>query len=233
MSKKLGNMVKEARNAKGFTQAGLAEMVEGLSASELGRIEKGEKTPEEQVLRQMAKALGVTQTSLISAAGSALKKTASSSGASASKKTASAKTTAEKKTASAKTTAEKKTASAKTTAKKTTSAKTTAAKKTASSKTAASQELKLTASEKKLVQYYRKADSDTKKTALNLLSGESSAIELIAAYLAAKTREDGSSRPSEAGGLLGALLSGKTEQSAPKDDSPLSAILDLMGKLGR
>ena len=78
---------------------------------------------------------------------------------------ATAKTTA--KTA-AKTTA-------KTTAKKTT-AKKPAAKKpaTAAKKTTSASRIQVSATEKKLVELYRKADSDTKKAALALLKGEKS-----------------------------------------------------------
>ena len=61
MSKKLGTLIKEARTAKGFTQAALAEKVEGLTASDVSKIERGEKEPEQNVLKQIAKVLGVTQ----------------------------------------------------------------------------------------------------------------------------------------------------------------------------
>ena len=67
MSKKLGKLVKEARTAKGFTQAQLADKVDGLTASDVSKIERGEKEPAEAVVKLMAKALGVTQVSLVSA----------------------------------------------------------------------------------------------------------------------------------------------------------------------
>ena len=67
MSKKLGKLVKEARTAKGLTQAQLAEKVSGLTASDVSKIERGEKEPEESIVKQIAKALGVTQVSLVSA----------------------------------------------------------------------------------------------------------------------------------------------------------------------
>ncbi len=67
MSKKLGKLVKEARTAKGLTQAQLAEKVLGLTASDVSKIERGEKEPEESIVKQIAKALGVTQVSLVSA----------------------------------------------------------------------------------------------------------------------------------------------------------------------
>ncbi|HAB94482.1 MAG TPA: XRE family transcriptional regulator, partial [Lachnospiraceae bacterium] len=68
MSKKLGNLIKEARASKGLTQSALAEKVEGLSASDVGKIERGEKEPAQSVLRNIAKVLGVTQKSLLDAA---------------------------------------------------------------------------------------------------------------------------------------------------------------------
>ena len=70
-------------------------------------------------------------------------------------------------------------ATAKTTAK--TSAKKTAAKKpaakkpaTGAKKTTSASRIQVSATEKKLVELYRKADSDTKKAALALLKGEKS-----------------------------------------------------------
>ncbi len=67
MSKKLGKLVREARTAKGMTQAQLADKVDGLTASDVSKIERGEKEPAEAVVKLMAKALGVTQVSLVSA----------------------------------------------------------------------------------------------------------------------------------------------------------------------
>ena len=181
MSKKLGDLVKKARTEKGFTQAGLAEKVDGLTASDVSKIERGEKEPAQSVLKQMAKALGVTQKSLLDAAAG------------------SGKTTAAKTTSSKTGTAAKKTSSSK---------KTSAVKDTIDT-------LKLTAAEKKLVQLYRKADAKTKKAAVNLLEGDSNAIELIGALLSAKgSGSSGSSGSSGTSDLLNALLSGKTGGSS-------------------
>ena len=201
MSRKLGDLVKKARTEKGFTQAALAEKVDGLTASDVSKIERGEKEPAQDVLKQMAKALGVTQKSLLDAAGSG------------------------------------KTAAAKTTSSKTG----TAAKKTSSAKTASTikdtiDTLKLTATEKKLVQLYRKADSKTKKAAINLLEGDSNAIELIGALLSAKgSGSSGSSGASGTSDLLSALLSGKTGGSsggaAGKDT--INALMELLGKANK
>ncbi len=183
MSKKLGNLVKKARTEKGMTQAELAKKVKGLTASDISKIEQGEKEPTQAVLKEMAKALDVTQTSLISAA------------------------------------------SGKTAAKKTT-AKKTGKTKTASAKTA-SADLKLTAAEKKLVQLYRKAGADTKKTAVALLDGTASAGDLIKALISAKAGGSSGSGSSVLENILGSLFSGKADSASDKNDfSLLSSLLD-------
>ena len=198
MSKKLGDIVKKARTEKGFTQAGLAEKVDGLTASDVSKIERGEKEPAQDVLKQMAKVLGVTQKSLLDAAAGAGKTSAA--------KTASKTGTAAKKTSSAK--------------------KTTAVKDTIDT-------LKLTAAEKKLVQLYRKADSKTKKAAVNLLEGDSNAVELIGALLSAKgSGTSGSSGSSGTSDLLSTLLSGKTGSSGgASGKDTMNAIMELLGKV--
>lgn len=203
MSKKLGDLIKEARAAKGLTQAAVAEQVDGITASDVGKIERGEKEPTQAVLKKMAKVLGVTQKSLLDAV------------------TGTGKTTAAGKTSS----------TGKTTAKKTTAAKKTAAK--------AVNALTLTATEKKLVQLYRNADTKTKKAAINLLEGDSNAIELIGALLSANAKGSGSSGSSSGASgssdLISALLSGKTGGSsggaAGKDT--MNALMDLLGKINK
>ena len=86
---------------------------------------------------------------------------------------ATAKTTTAKKpaTTAKKTTAAKKPAAA---AKKITAKKSAAAtkKRTAAKKTTSGTSMKVTATEKKLVELYRGADADTKKAALAILKGE-------------------------------------------------------------
>ena len=154
MAKKVGTLIKEARTAAGLTQEQLARKVADCSASDLSKAERGEKELTQTQLKAIAKATGVTQKSLLDAA----------KGTTGSKTTA-AKTTA--KTTTAKTTAAKTTA-------KTTAAKTTAAKKTAA-KTASStgkSSVSVTAAEKKLLELYRAADSETKKAAVAILKGE-------------------------------------------------------------
>jgi transcriptional regulator with XRE-family HTH domain len=159
MSKKLGKMIKDARADKGLSQAALAESA-GVSASEIGKIERGEKEPSQDVLKKMAKPLGLTQKALLEAASGTGK--ASSSG------------------------------------------KTSGTGKTSSAKTAASVGT-LTSTEKKLVQLYRKADSNTKKAAMNLLSGDGNAVEILGSLVLGKNDVS-----SMASGLLETLLSGKT-----------------------
>ena len=172
-AKKVGVLIKEARTAAGMSQETLARKVAGVSAADIGKVERGEKDLTQAQLKEVAKALGITQKSLLEApkniSASAAKKTSSSTTA---KKTSSssAKTTstAAKKTSSS---------SAKTsTAKKTSS---TTAKKTSSTGTS----MKLTATEKKLVELYRAADSDTKKAAVSVLKGESPAAGDILSQL--------------------------------------------------
>lgn len=120
-AKKVGTLIKEARTAAGLSQAALAALVDGVSASDIGKAERGEKQLSQAALKAIAKATGVTQKSLLDAA---------------------------KKSSS------------------TTSAK---GSSTSSKK---SDEIKLTAAEKTLINAYRKADADTQKAALKLLKGE-------------------------------------------------------------
>ena len=77
--KKVGELIKEARAKKGLSQEKLAGMIEGLSASELSKAERGEKDLTAAELKAIAKICGVTQKSLLEAAGltTAAKPTAS------------------------------------------------------------------------------------------------------------------------------------------------------------
>ena len=212
MSKKLGNLIREARTAKGLSQAALAEQVEGISSSDVSKIERGEKEPVQDVIKQIAKVLGVTQKSLLDAADG-------------SGKTATGKTAAGKA------------GTGKTASGKTTSAKTTTAAKKPSAAKAAVEALTLSATEKKLVQLYRKADTRTKKAAINLLEGDSNMIELIGALMSSgKGAGSGSSGGAGANGssdLLSALLSGKTGGSGSSGASgkdTMSMLMDLIAK---
>ena len=159
-AKKVGALIKEARTKAELSQEALAKMIEGLSASELGKAERGEKDLSDAVLKAIAKATGVTQKSLLEAPKNV-----------SAKKTSEKKTT-EKKTSEKKTTekkaSEKKTASS-STAKKTSSS---TAKKTSSGAKKTEDSDKLSAAEKKFLQLYRAADSDSRKTAEKILKGE-------------------------------------------------------------
>ncbi|MBR2822708.1 MAG: helix-turn-helix domain-containing protein [Clostridia bacterium] len=219
--KKVGALVKEARTAAGLTQEKLAkEAGEGLSAADISRCERGEADLTAAQLKKIAVACGVTQKSLLEAPKN-LKAAAKKTDATAS----SAKTTAAKKTdakaSSAKTTSSKKTdakaSSAKTTAAKKTDAKASSAKTAAAKKTeakaapaGANTSMKVTATEKKLIEAYREAPTDLKKAALKLLKGEYG--DTVNTLLGASsgsgaTAADGIGEM--LGGLLGNLLGGK------------------------
>ena len=133
-SKKLGNLIKEARTEAGFTQEELARKVKGVSASDISKAERGEIRLTNEALKKIAKVTGVTQKSLTDAAASS---TYSKQG-----KTS---TTKPKQTSST--------------------------KPKQSSSTASKSSMQVTATEKKLVQLYRKADADSKKKAMAALKG--------------------------------------------------------------
>ncbi len=96
-------------------------------------------------------------------------------------------------------------AAATSSAKKPAAGSSSSAKKPASGSSGTS--VKLTATEKKLVELYRAADSDTKKKAMSVLKGESSG----------------------AADLLGSLLQGAGSSSGKSDDL-LSSLLGGSGK---
>lgn len=186
MAKKVGELIKEARTAAKLTQAQLAEQVTGVTAADIGKAERGEKELTQAALKQIAKATGVTQASLLNAAAG---KAAAAAG-----KTASTGKTAAKKPAAGKTAS---------TAKKPAST----AKKPASGKTstAAKSSVQLTAAEKKMVELYRKADADTKKEVMKLLKGSGDeASELLTSLLSNAMSMFGKrSMPGEEGGAEG------------------------------
>lgn len=226
-AKKVGELIKEARTAAGLTQEKLAKAAgEGLTATDIGKCERGSVDLTAAQMKKIAVACGVTQTSLINApknlSAAAAKKAAAAKTTAA--KTTAAKTTA-KKTTAAKTTAakttEKKTTAAKTTAKttekKTTAAKTTAAKKTGTAAKPATPasagiSMKVTASEKKLVEAYRGANGDMKKVALKVLKGEygdkiTGLLNVVGGGNVSSTAADSIS--DTIGNLLSGLLGGK------------------------
>ena len=96
-AKKVGALIKEARTAAGLSQAALAELVEGVSASDISKAERDEKELSAASLKAIAKATGVTQKSLLEAAkGSGASSGKTSSGKTSSGKTSSGKTSAGK-----------------------------------------------------------------------------------------------------------------------------------------
>ena len=179
MAKKVGELIKEARTAAKLTQAQLAEQVTGVTAADIGKAERGEKELTQAALKQIAKATGVTQASLLNAAAG---KAAASAG----------KTASTGKTASAGKTAAKKPAAGKTAS-------------TAKKPAAAKSSMQLTAAEKKLVELYRKADADTKREVMKLLKGTGDdASELLTSLLSNAMSMFGKrSMPGEEGGEEG------------------------------
>lgn len=122
-SKKLGNLIKQARTDAGLTQEQLARKIAGLSATDISEAERGLKDLTQEQLKKIAKATGVTQSSLLDAAKGSTKKTTTSS---------------------------------------------SSANKTS---------MKVTATEKRLVEYYRKASTDDRKQALKILKGDDDITE--------------------------------------------------------
>ena len=223
-TKSLGELIKEARTSAGLTQEQLAQSVGDMTASDISKAERGQKVPTQNQLKQIAKTTGVTQKSLLDAAKAqdAAGSGKTSSGTTASGNTASG-TAASGKTASGKTssgtTASGKTASGTTSSGKTTSGKTTSGK-TTSGKTTSGNTVQVTATEKKLLELYRAADSDKKKAVMSLLKGETqTASEMISSLL------DGSKKPDE---ILTSLFSGSSSGSnsnSKKTDDIVSSLL--------
>ncbi len=98
-TKKVGELIKEARTKAGLSQEALARQIEGLTASDISKAERGEKELSQAILREIAKATGVTQKSLLDAAkgtastGTAKKTTGTAKKATTAKKTSTAKKT--------------------------------------------------------------------------------------------------------------------------------------------
>ena len=153
MASKVGALIKAARTGAGLTQAKLAKKVGGgLTAAEIGKAERGELALTVAALREIAKATGVTQASLVNAAK-------------------------------------------------------TADKPTGGTASSASASMRVTAAEKQLVTYYRKADSDTKKAAVNVLRGKCG--DLVPTLVGAGTSTAGQAQGSVADMIsdaLGSLL---------------------------
>ena len=110
--------------------------------------------------------------------------------------------------------AQGKTTEKKTTAKKTTTKKTTTAKKAEGKKaktpSSANKTMKVTATEQKLINAYRLADSATKKAAMNLLQGESNdLVNILLGSAPTSSAKDSDSIADMIGDAIGSLLGGK------------------------
>jgi len=130
MGKKVGNLIKKARTDAGMTQEQLARKVKGVSAQDISNAERGNIDLTTQNLKDIAKATGVTQASLLNA-------TSSKSTSRTTSRTSSRTTTS----------------------------------KTTSRTTASKSSMSVTATERKLVTYYREADASTKKRVMSILKG--------------------------------------------------------------
>lgn len=150
MGKKVGKLIKAARTSADMTQEQLARRISGVSANDISLAERGEKDFTQEQLKKIATITGVTQASLINAAR---------------EESGTAQKTATKKTSTK--------SSTKTTAKKATEAKNSTTPKTPAN---ANSTMKVTATERKLVEAYRMANSDTKKRAMDILKGKEEGI---------------------------------------------------------
>ena len=187
----VGPLIKEARTKAKLTQESLASKIDGLSASDVGKAERGEKMLTQDILKQIAKTTGVTQKSLLDAAresGGAAQAAGTSAASSAGK-------TSGKISSSGKTSQ----------SGKTTTGKTSQAGKTSSTgKTTGKASMELTSTERKLVELYRTADSDKKKVVMSLLKGETQTTNEILTSLL-----DGSKKPDEiVSSLIGNFVEG-------------------------
>ena len=195
--KNVGTLIREARTAKKLSQEQLANGIDGLSGSDIGKAERGEKELTQVQLKAIAKTLGITQKSLLEAPKGGYNNAAAAKSSSASaKKTTTNKTASAKTSSTAKTTAKKTTSAAAKTSTASASKKTSTAKKTASSSTGA---ITLSTTEKKLVELYREASADDKKLAARILKGEKLEIGDILPMLMANGANSEE-------GLLGGLL---------------------------
>ena len=187
----VGPLIKEARTKAKLTQEQLASKIDGLTASDVGKAERGEKMLTQDILKQIAKVTGVTQKSLLDAAresGRAAQAAGTSAASSAGK-------TSGKISSSGKTSQ----------SGKTTTGKTSQAGKTSSTgKTTGKTSMELTSTERKLVELYRAADSDKKKVVMSLLKGETQTTNEILTSLL-----DGSKKPDEiVSSLIGNFVEG-------------------------
>lgn len=196
----VGELIKEARTNAKLTQEKLAAQIEGLSASDISKAERNELDLTNNQLKAIAKVTGVTQASLLNAA-------KADKAPAAKPKATTAKTTTTKAATTKATTA--KATTAKTAAKTTASAKVkTTADTKAKTPASATISMKVTASEKKLIELYRSANGEQKKAATNVLKGESA--DLITSLLSGGAGNKGGDLLADGlAGLVTNLLGGK------------------------
>ena len=195
MTNTVGPMIRKARTGAGLTQEQLAKEVTGLSASDISRAERGELIPTQEQLKTIAKVTGVTQKSLLDAAKES-KTESSSSGTSSS-------TGSGKKPAGS-----TGTGSAKKPAGSTGTGSSKKPSDSSGSGTNSSKIMEVTATERKLVELYRKASTDEKKTVMSILKGEKDTTnEMISSLL------DGSKKPAD---IVSSILGSAVESLAKK-----------------
>ena len=172
MANKIGKLIKEAREAAGFTQAELSKKAKVVTSSEISKAERGELKLTDDQLKAVAKATGVTQKSLLEAAASS----------------------------------------------KYTKAKSSA--KEDSSTKAATTSVKLTASEKTILDLYRKADAETKKKVKAILKGEETdALAEILSSLSGSGKQNKKEEGLQS--LITSLTGEKEKEGKKKDDGGL------------
>ncbi len=168
--KKTGELIKEARTGAGMTQEQLSKKVKGLTAADISKAERNELQLTQAQLKEIAKATGVTQKSLLESVTSA-KSDSKTSGTG--KKTSASKTgTSGKKTSTAKTGS--------------------SGKKTSSTaKTEGTSGEKLSSQEQKLLKLFRAADTETKKAAMEVLENKKSDLgNMVSSLLTNKVVKD-------------------------------------------
>lgn len=118
MGVRLGKLIKQARTDAGYTQEQLARKIRGVSATDISAYERGVSEPTQDTVKDIARATGVTQKSLLDAMPKSTSHSSSSSHSTASKSS-----------------------------------------------------MQVTATERRLVEAYRKATADERKRALAILRG--------------------------------------------------------------
>ena len=208
-TKKVGELVKEARTKAKLTQEQLAQQVDGVSASDIGKCERGEKDLSQAALKQIAKATGVTQKSLLEAP-----KNVADTGKSS---TSSAKTSSSGKTSS--------TSSAKTSS----TGKTSSTAKTSSS---SGDGEKLTTAEKRVLELYRAADAAAKKNAEAALKGTLQVAETAAdkRVLELYHAADATTKKNAEAVLKGTK---QVAEDNPLMDGLAGGVIELLSNLGK